>query len=374
MSVCSVSSLVQTFATAVMLMVAPHSLPAHAPVRLFVGSLPAASQTVRIHAHGITVMSDSSAKADVETLAVVGGGSRHGGLLVVKADSDDRVRVCADVHVGPDEHAGGDVVAVFGSARIEGQVDGSVIAVFGSVQLGPNAVVGHDAVSVGGGLDRADGARVSGDTVQVGLPLHLFGLPSFAAVLALLTLMWLSGVLLAWLPVVVFPVRVARAAVTASRRTACLAAHRPVRRPGDRRGRRRPHVHRARHPDRHRAPAREPRAAVGGVCSPRRTCSAASSFGAIRRRPAGLGVVAAGSLFVTSAFGLAAILWALPGVMRIVLVFLLLVGALLLGLLSSVGSGAWLLSGFGRYPEDVGPAAPLPSPAAAPAPPPVASA
>ena len=65
MSVCSVSSLVQTFATAVMLMVAPHSLPAHAPVRLFVGSLPAANPIVRIHAHGITVTSDSSTKAEI---------------------------------------------------------------------------------------------------------------------------------------------------------------------------------------------------------------------------------------------------------------------------------------------------------------------
>ena len=373
MSVCSVSSLVQTFATAVMLMVAPHSLPAHAPVRLFVGSLPAASQTVHIHAHGITVTSDSSAKADVETLAVVGGGPRHGGLLVVKADSDDRVRVCADAHVGPDEHVGGDVAAVFGSARIEGQVDGSVIAVFGSVQLGPNAVVRHDAVSFGGGLERAEGARVGGDTVQIGLPLHLFGLPSFAAVLVLLILMWLSGVLLAWLPVVVFPVRVARAAVTASRRTAAslligLFAGPVI-------------------------------VAVGvglmftvlgipigivlllaSLVLPWAGLLASSHLlgcKLLRRDPAqarGLGVVAAGSLFVTSAFGLAAMLWALPGVMRIVSVFLLLVGALLLGLLSSVGSGAWLLSGFGRYPEDVGPAAPPPSPAADLAPPPGATA
>lgn len=74
----------------------------------------------------------------------------------------DRVRVLGSVEVGPDEEVRGDVVAVLGSARVDGHVGGEVVAVLGSVELGPNAHVEGDVTSVGGQVRRAPGARVDG--------------------------------------------------------------------------------------------------------------------------------------------------------------------------------------------------------------------
>lgn len=83
-----------------------------------------------------------------------------------------RVRVGGDVWVKEDESVGDAVVAVFGTARVDGRVEGDVVAVLGSVRLGPRAVVRGDVVSVGGAVERARGSRVDGDIneVRVGFP------------------------------------------------------------------------------------------------------------------------------------------------------------------------------------------------------------
>ncbi len=83
-----------------------------------------------------------------------------------------RVRVGGDVRVQQDEVVGDAVVAIFGSARIDGRVEGDVVAVAGSVYLGPRADVRGNVVSVGGGVERQPGARVRGDLneVRVGFP------------------------------------------------------------------------------------------------------------------------------------------------------------------------------------------------------------
>lgn len=62
------------------------------------------------------------------------------------------VRVFSDAVVQADERIAGDVVAVFGSVEVLGQVDGDVVAVMGSVHLRDSAVVDGDVVSVGGAL------------------------------------------------------------------------------------------------------------------------------------------------------------------------------------------------------------------------------
>ena len=59
----------------------------------------------------------------------------------------------------------GDVVAVMGSARVDGEVQGGevqgdVVAVMGSVHLGPDAQVDGDVVAVGGELRRDAGSEV----------------------------------------------------------------------------------------------------------------------------------------------------------------------------------------------------------------------
>lgn len=86
-----------------------------------------------------------------------------------------RVRVGGDVWVKEDEAVGDAVVAVFGSARVDGRVEGDVVAVLGGVRLGPRAVVRGEVVSVGGAVERAKGARVDGDINEVRIGFPAFG-------------------------------------------------------------------------------------------------------------------------------------------------------------------------------------------------------
>ena len=364
MWVCSASSLVQVFTAAVLWFASPHEVRPHGPAKLFVGSL--TPQSVRITAHGITVHDDTTTvhRAAADTIAVFKGSDTDHGLIIVKSEAGDRVRLFSDVSIPAGDHVTGDVVAVFGSAHVDAPVDGDVVAVFGSVDLGPNASVRGDAVSIGGGLRTADGVRVDGERVQVGIPVQLFGLPSWTAVLALLLILWLSWLLLAAVVGAVFPQRLARAASTASRRTAAslllgLFAG-PV------------------------------LCAIGiglmftvigipiGILLlivqtllPWAGLTAAcQQLGCkmLRRDPTtsrGLAPLVAGSLFVTSVFGLSAILWGVAPSLRIAAVFLMLAGGLFLFLLASVGSGALLLSLADR--SGSGGAAPAPVPPAVPA-------
>ena len=81
----------------------------------------------------------------------------------------DRVRVFGNVNVEENEEVTGQVVAVLGSVRIDGEVGDQVVAVLGSVDLGPKAVVHGDIVSVGGRVRRAEGAQVRGGVTEVSL-------------------------------------------------------------------------------------------------------------------------------------------------------------------------------------------------------------
>jgi hypothetical protein len=91
---------------------------------------------------------------------------RHGGA---------RVRFGGDVTVAEDEAIGDDVVAILGSARVDGRVDGNVVAIAGSVHLGPKANVRGDVTAVGGSVDRADGTVVSGQVNEIRIARPRFG-------------------------------------------------------------------------------------------------------------------------------------------------------------------------------------------------------
>jgi hypothetical protein len=91
---------------------------------------------------------------------------RHGGA---------RVRFGGDVMVAEDEAIGDDVVAILGSARIDGRVDGNVVAVAGSVHLGPKASVRGDVTAVGGSVERADGNVVAGQINEIRIGRPTFG-------------------------------------------------------------------------------------------------------------------------------------------------------------------------------------------------------
>jgi len=66
-----------------------------------------------------------------------------------------------------------------------------------------------------------------------------------------------------------------------------------------------------------------------------------------------MGPLMAGSLLVASVFGFGAIRWETPGIVRTFALFFLLVGVLLLVGLSTIGTGAFLLSRAGSRPRDL---------------------
>ena len=75
--------------------------------------------------------------------------------------SGDIVRIGSGVTVDEDEVVMGDVVSIFRSARVDGQVTGEVVVVFGDLTLGRNARVNDvviSGVSYGGDPVHACGA------------------------------------------------------------------------------------------------------------------------------------------------------------------------------------------------------------------------
>jgi hypothetical protein len=102
----------------------------------------------------------------------------------------DRVRIFGDAVVNEGEEVPGQVVAVLGSVRVDGEVGDQVVAVLGSVDLGPHAVVHGDVVTVGGQLRRASGSQINGAVTEV----------SLGEVGARINAPWLDG----WGPVYVF--------------------------------------------------------------------------------------------------------------------------------------------------------------------------
>jgi len=82
---------------------------------------------------------------------------------------NDRVHIGGSVRVTADEEIKGDVVAVGGSAHVDGTVEGSVVAIGGSIDLGPRARVDRDVVVVGGTLHRDPAAVIKGDIKEIGV-------------------------------------------------------------------------------------------------------------------------------------------------------------------------------------------------------------
>ena len=300
--------------------------------------------------------------------------SINGPVVIVDGEPAGLVRVFADVHVPPGSRVDGDVVAVFGSATVEGHVTGSVVAVFGSVKLMPGASVEQDAVAVGGVLDQAPGTTVKGETVSIGFLPISFGPPTLAVLLLTIVTGWLLTVFMAWLLSLLFPERMTRTATTASRQSGASIF-------------------------------------VGVLSAPlvvitmllllvtvigipvafllpiayafmvwAGQLAATYLLGCrILRRRAGeasvLGPIAAGSAFVALFFVAGAVLSGPPGVTRTFALFFTLLGVLLVTGLSIIGTGALLISRFGSRPRDAGvvPAG-VPAPASAPYAPPAANA
>jgi uncharacterized RDD family membrane protein YckC len=64
------------------------------------------------------------------------------------------------------------VVALFGNVYVDSEVGQDVVAIFGNVQLGPNAIVNGETVSVGGAITRDPASKLLGGQQQVGFGKH----------------------------------------------------------------------------------------------------------------------------------------------------------------------------------------------------------
>jgi hypothetical protein len=94
----------------------------------------------------------------------------------VREHIGERVAVFGRVAVERDQVVDGQVVTVFGSSRIDGEVRDQVVAVFGSIELGPESRVDGDVTVVGGQLHRAPGSVVTGSAREIGVG----GAPTFS--------------------------------------------------------------------------------------------------------------------------------------------------------------------------------------------------
>jgi hypothetical protein len=86
-------------------------------------------------------------------------GRRNGG---------DIVRFGGNARVGPNEVVFGDVVVIGGRNEIDGEVRGNVVTIGGAMRLGPRADIRGDAVAIWSQLERAPGAQVGGEFVDIG--------------------------------------------------------------------------------------------------------------------------------------------------------------------------------------------------------------
>ncbi|MEQ1833668.1 MAG: polymer-forming cytoskeletal protein [Candidatus Eisenbacteria bacterium] len=325
-----------------------------------------ASKRIEINGKTMSVTvthADSAGHRDSSSIDI--GGEFDGAGIRVRGDGNNLVRLFSDVRVGPDERVDGDVVAVFGSVRVEGEVTGSAVAVFGSLDLRRGAMVRGDAVAVGGPLHQGEGAHVSGEAVQVGFSPLTLGLPGLPVVLATIVLGWLVSLFFGWIAAALFPGRLARIAITSSRRTAASLAIGVLSGPlvlmagvlllvtviGIPVAILTPFVY------------------VGVVYAGQLAATYVLGCKLTGRR---LGEGSAtmpllsGSLLVASIFFLGSILWETPGLVRTVALFFMLVGLLLVVGLSLIGTGAFLLSRAGSRPRDIGADAPAAAPASAP--------
>jgi hypothetical protein len=300
-------------------------------------------RVIRIDDNGDTLF-DSDDDAD---------GTIHIGNGHISFDSDnsDRVRMFSDIEIAKDEEIDGDVVSLFGSVDVHGRVTGNVVAVLGSVRMHPGARIDGDAVAVGGGLDQPAGAQVGGESVSVGFLQWTPGIPPLAILLVTIVCCFVLSVVAGWLLWLVFPGRMVRVAITASRSTGwslMLGILFP------------------------------PLAVIAAVLLSITVIGLPLAFllpvaclviawagqvattylvgSRLLRRPLGvgnpIGPIVAGSLVVAVLFALGALLAGPQGFIRSLALFPLALGLLVTTVMGTIGAGAVLRSMFGTRPFD----------------------
>ncbi|MBI5169841.1 MAG: polymer-forming cytoskeletal protein [Candidatus Eisenbacteria bacterium] len=281
-------------------------------------------------------------------VVAIGGNCRIAGSVTGSV-----VAVLGSVSIERGAHVEGEAVSVLGSFRSAGEVAGNAVAVLGSSKLEEGAKVGGDAVSVGGAVSEADSTQIGGQSVSLEfLPLTL-GMPMLPTVIAFIFTGWLLSVLFGWVFATLFPDRLARIAVTSSRRTVLSVVVAVLAWFGW------PILSLLLIFTLIGAPIGIMMWFVGPVASYAGQLAGTYVLGCklLRRRlgegPA-LGPIIAGTTFIALFFLGGALLWMKPGLPTAIAIFLFLTGILLQLALSTIGSGAILLSRLGALPKDLG--------------------
>lgn len=90
-----------------------------------------------------------------------------GSDLTVEEDDVYRDIVIFGGHLTIDGQVIGDAVSIGGGAEVSGEITGDLAVIGGSIELRDGARIMGDVVSVGGSVERADGAEVAGQVVEV---------------------------------------------------------------------------------------------------------------------------------------------------------------------------------------------------------------
>jgi hypothetical protein len=295
-----------------------------------------------------TLITDGDSHRDFVIRRKIGGG-----IVSVDGHGDAVVRVFSDIEIPAGERVKGDVVAVFGSVDVEGQIEGDVVAVMGSVSLKPGSRVGGDAVSVGGVVDHADGVEVGGETVSVGFVPVSWGIPAMSFTLSTILAGWLAAVFLGWLFAVLFPARLLRVATTASRRTAASLLIGLVSLPLVISAVGLLFVTVVGIPLALLLPPTYLLLAFAGQMAATYVLGCKLTG---RRLGGGNGMmmpILAGTVLVAAFFLVGAFLFVAPGIARPLALFTVMLGGLLVMGLTAIGTGAFLLSKLGAEPRDI---------------------
>jgi hypothetical protein len=83
--------------------------------------------------------------------------------------TESRIAIGRSITVANDEEVSDAVVAIGGSVRVDGRIRNDLVVVGGSADIGPQAEIRGDIVVVGGTVERAPGARIYGRVSNVSI-------------------------------------------------------------------------------------------------------------------------------------------------------------------------------------------------------------
>lgn len=112
-----------------------------------------------------------------------------------------------NVIVDEDTHINSDIQVIRANVTVKGVVNGDVTTMGGDIYVTSTGVINGNAMAIGGKIKKDDGARITGASMQMKLPLMNTSRGStFQLILGISLLVVLLGLLFAWLMVALVPV------------------------------------------------------------------------------------------------------------------------------------------------------------------------